>query len=380
MDFRLSEAQQQIKDTTRRFADEVITPRLAEMGSSDEYFADVLHRMSDLGIMGVPFPEAHGGSGADWVSMAICMEEIARGDVSLGEVLNVNTLVADELLQFGTEAQKQEWLGPIVRGEKIGAFGLTEAQAGSDAGATQTEAALDGDEWVIKGSKRFVINIGLDNASIILITARTKQGEKNVVNTFIVRKDTPGLEPGKRYEAMAECYPLAYEDLYFNDCRIPRGHLLGDEGKGFSQHLQVLQTGRIGISACCVGLAQACFEQSLKYAKERMQFGKPIFSFQGVSFKLADMAMQIELARNMVHKAAWLRDNGLPHLVECAYAKLFSSEMCEKCASDAVEIHGGYGLIKEYPVSRYWAQCKLLQIVQGTSEIQRVVISRNLSL
>lgn len=379
MDFRLSEEQQMIRDTARRFAEEVIAPRAAEMEATGEYPYDIMARMADLGMMGIPFPTAYGGSGGDWVGMHLCIEEISRADVPLGGLLDVTTsVVAQELFVFGTEAQKRRWLVPMARGKEIGAFGLTEPGAGSDAGATQTTAVADGEHWVVNGAKQFITNIGLDNASIVIITARTKEGSgREPINTLIVPKGTPGFTVGKRYDKMGWAHSPTHECV-FDDCRIPRENFLGKEGKGFAQHLAVLETGRISIAAMSVGLARACCEASLRYAKERVQFGKPIIAFQAVSFKLADMAMHIELARNMYLKAAWLKDNGLPHTLEAAYAKLFASEMAERCASDAFQIHGGYGFMNEYAVSRYYKTCKILQIVEGTSEIQRLVISRNL--
>jgi alkylation response protein AidB-like acyl-CoA dehydrogenase len=337
--------------------------------------------MADLGMMGIPFPSEYGGSGGDWVGMHICIEEISRGEVTLGGLLDVTTsVVAQELYVFGTKDQKEKWLIPMAQGKEIGAFGLTEPGAGSDAGATKTTALREGDTWVINGTKQFITNIGLDNASIVIITARTKgqkEGEKDIINTFIVPKGTPGFSLGKKYDKMGWQQSATHECI-FEDCHIPAAYFLGQEGKGLAQHLAVLQTGRISIAAMSVGMAQACLEASLKYAKERVQFGKPICSFQAVSFKLADMAMHIELARNMYLKAAWLKDNKMPHTLEAAYAKLFASEMCEKCASDAFQIHGGYGFMNEYAVSRYYKNSKILQIVEGTSEIQRLVISRNL--
>lgn len=379
MDFRLSEEQQMIRDTARRFADEVIAPRAAEMEATGEYPYDIMARMADLGMMGIPFPTAYGGSGGDWVGMHLCIEEISRADVPLGGLLDVTTsVVAQELFVFGTEAQKRRWLVPMARGKEIGAFGLTEPGAGSDAGATQTTAVADGEHWVVNGAKQFITNIGLDNASIVIITARTKEGSgREPINTLIVPKGMPGFTVGKRYDKMGWAHSPTHECV-FDDCRIPRENFLGKEGKGFAQHLAVLETGRISIAAMSVGLARACYEASLRYARERVQFGKPIIAFQAVSFKLADMAMHIELARNMYLKAAWLKDNGLPHTLEAAYAKLFASEMAERCASDAFQIHGGYGFMNEYAVSRYYKTCKILQIVEGTSEIQRLVISRNL--
>jgi alkylation response protein AidB-like acyl-CoA dehydrogenase len=337
--------------------------------------------MANLGMMGIPFSMEYGGSGGDWIGMHLCIEEISRGDVTLGGLLDVNTsVVAQELYVFGTEEQKQTWLIPMARGKEIGAFGLTEPESGSDAGATKSTAVRDGGTWVINGTKQFITNIGLDNASIVIITARTsarKDEEKDQINAFIVPKGTSGFSLGKKYDKMGWQQSATHECI-FEDCRIPAANFLGKEGKGFAQHLAVLETGRISVAAMSVGMAQACLDASLKYSKERVQFGKPLYSFQAISFKLADMAMHIELARNMYLKAAWLKDNKMPHTLEAAYAKLFASEMCEKCASDAFQIHGGYGFMNEYAVSRYYKNCKILQIVEGTSEIQRLIISRNL--
>jgi alkylation response protein AidB-like acyl-CoA dehydrogenase len=381
MDFRLTEEQQMIKDMTRKFVNEVVAPKAEELEAKGEYPYQIIAQMADLGMMGIPFPVEYGGSGGDWVAMHLCIEEISRGEITLGGMLDVTTsVVAQELHVFGTEEQKQKWLIPMARGKEIGAFGLTEPDAGSDAGATRSTAVRDGDEWIINGSKQFITNIGLDNASMVVITARTKakrEGEKDIINTFIVPKRTPGFSLGKKYDKMGWNQSATHECI-FEDCRIPAANFLGNEGKGFAQHLAVLETGRISIAAMSVGMAQACLDASLKYARERIQFGKPIYSFQAVSFKLADMAMHIELARNMYLKAAWLKDNKMPHTLEAAYAKLFASEMCERCASDAFQIHGGYGFMNEYAVSRYYKNCKILQIVEGTSEIQRLIISRNL--
>jgi len=379
MDFRLTEEQQMIRDMARKFVDEVVEPRAEEMDATGEYPYRIMEQMSDLGMMGIPFPVEFGGSGGDWVGMHLCIEEMSRGDITLGALLDVTTsVVGQELYVFGTDEQKKKWLVPMAMGKEIGAFGLTEPGAGSDAGATKTTAIKDGGSWIINGTKQFITNIGLNNASILIITARTKAekaGEKDQINTFIVPKGTPGFSLGKKYNKMAWNHSATHECI-FEDCRIPAGNFLGKEGKGFAQHLSVLETGRISIAAISVGVAQACLEKSLKYAKERIQFGKPIYSFQAVSFKLADMAMNIELARNIYMKAAWLKDSGLPHTLEASYAKLFASEMVEKAASDAYQIHGGYGFMNEYAVSRYYKGCKILQIVEGTSEVQRMVISR----
>lgn len=381
MNFALSEENQMIKDMTRKFVDENVIPHVEEWDKTGEYPYHVMAQMGELGMMGIPFPEKYGGSGGDWVGMHVCIEEIARGDVTLGAVLDVTNIITAELNEFGTEEQKQKWMIDMAQGKTLGAFGLTEPGAGSDAGATKTTAMLDGDEWVINGTKQFISSIGFNNASIIVITALTgksEEGKRSQINTFIVPRDAPGFTLGKRYAKMS-WHHFATNECIFEDCRIPKGNFLGVPGKGFSQHLAVLETGRISIGACAVGLAQACLEASLKYAKDRVQFGKPIYSFQAISFKIADMAMNIELARNMVLKAAWMLDNNIPHTLEASYAKLFASEMCEKVASDAYQIHGGYGFMDEYAVSRYYRSCKVLQIVEGTSEVQRLIIARSLA-
>jgi short/branched chain acyl-CoA dehydrogenase len=381
MNFDLTEEHTMIRDMARDFAAEIISPRAEEMERTGEYPHDIIEKMAETGMMGIPFPEEYGGSGGDWVGMHLCIEEISRGDITLGAMLEVTTtLVAQELFVFGTEDQKQQWLIPIVQGSKIGAFALTEADAGTDAGALRASAVLDDNAWVLNGTKQFITNIGLDNASIVLVAASTGKGEngKNIVSTFIVPKDAPGFKLGKRYEKMA-WHASATHEVILEDCRIPKTNLLGDPKRGFAQHLAVLETGRLGMAAVSVGVAQACLDESLRYAQERSQFGQPIFNFQGIEFKLADMAVSIELARNQYLKAAWLKDQGREHTFETAVAKLYATEMLEKVASDAVQIHGGYGCMDEYPVSRYYRGAKIPQIVEGTSEVQRIVIGRCLS-
>jgi alkylation response protein AidB-like acyl-CoA dehydrogenase len=382
MNFDLTEEHKMIRDMCRSFSYEVIAPRAEEVERTGEYAYDIINQMAELGMMGIPISEEYGGSGGDWVGMHLCIEEISRGDVTLGALLDVTTsVVAQELDVFGTEEHKKKWLIPIARGEKIGAFGLTEPDAGSDAGSIRTTAVLHGNEWVINGTKQFITNIGLDNANIIVITAITKktaQG-RGRISTFIVPKDSKGFFLGKRYEKIG-WHGSATHEVIFEDCRIPADNLLGSPTKGFSQHLAVLQTGRISIAAISVGVAQACLDESLRYAKERVQFRTPISSFQTIQFKLADMSAAIELARNQYLKAAWLKDQGRKHTFEATVAKLFASEMLEKVASDAVQIHGGYGLMAEYPVSRYYKGAKVLQIVEGTSEVMRIILSRELGL
>lgn len=382
MNFDLTEEHKMIRDMTREFADEVISPQAEELERTGEFPYEIVGKMAELGMMGIPFPEEYGGSGGDWVGLHLCIEELSRGDVTIGAFLDVTTtVVAQELYAFGTEDQKKEWLVPIAKGEKIGAFGLTEPDSGSDAGALRTTAVLKGDDYVLNGTKQFITNIGLDNASLVLVAAKTEDPAhpgRDIISTFIIPKDTPGLTLGKKYDKMSWRSSSTHE-LILEDCRIPREYLLGDPDRGFAQHLAMLETGRISVGAAAVGLAQACFEEAVKYSKERVQFKQPIFNFQAVQFKLADMAVAIELGRNQYLKAAWLKDQGRKHTFEATVTKLFCSEMAEKVASDAVQIHGGYGYMNEYPVSRYYKSAKLLQIVEGTSEVQRTILGRILA-
>lgn len=380
MNFDLTEEQKMIRDMTRDFADEVVAPRAEEMDRTGDYPYDIIKKMAELGMMGIPFPEEYGGSGGDWISTNLCLEELARGDAAVSALVEVTLVIAEELYAFGTEEQKKRWLIPIAKGEKIGAFGLTEPDSGSDAGALRTTAVKDGDAWVLNGAKQFITNIGLDNASLILVAAQTEKAAdgKKKTATFIVPKDTPGFNLGKRYDKMAWNASATHE-VILEDCRVPQENLLGDPNRGFSQHLAALQCGRIMIAAIAVGVAQACLDEALRYSKERVQFKQPIFNFQAIQFKLADMAVSIELARNIYLKASWLRDEGRPHTFEATAAKLYASEMLEKVASDAVQIHGGYGYMNEYPVSRFYKGAKLLQIVEGTSEVQRMLIGRMLA-
>jgi len=380
MDLDLTDEHKMIRDMARDFSDEVIAPRAEDMERTGEPPYDIIAQMAELGMMGIPFSEEYGGSGGDWVGTHVCIEEISRGDLTLGALLDVTTsVVGQEMDVFGTEEQKKKWLVPIARGIEIGAFALTEPDSGSDAGALRTKAVPEGDEWILNGTKQFVTNIGLNNASVVLVAAISGKNEKgNIISTFIVPKSAPGFQLGKKYEKMTWRASATHE-VILEDFRLPKKNLLGDPNRGFAQHLAVLETGRISIAAVSVGVAQACLDQSLRYAQERTQFGKPIFDFQTIQFKLADMAISIELARNQYLKAAWLKDRKRKHTFEATIAKVFASEMLEKVASDAVQIHGGYGYMVEYPVSRYYQGAKLLQIVEGTSEVQRMILGRMLS-
>jgi len=377
MNFDLTDEQKMIREMARNFAREVIAPRGEEIEQTGEYPYDIISQMADLGMMGIPFPESYGGSGGDWVGMHLCLEELAWGDLPVAMILiDAVCLTGQELYVFGNEDQKRKWLVDVIKGKETGAFALTEPDSGSDAKALKTRATLQGDYWVLNGTKQFVTNIGLETSSIALVAAISGKDEKgNIISAFIVPKNAPGFVLGKRYRKLA-MHALPTHEVNLEDCMVPRENLLGDPSKGFAQHLAVLQTGRISMCAVAVGVARACLEQSLRYSKERIQFGQPIFNFQAVQFKLADMAVSIELARNQYLKAASLKDHGKRHQFEATVAKLFGSEMLEKVASDALQIHGGYGYMEEYPVSRYYKYAKLLQIVEGTSEVQRMVIGR----
>ncbi len=378
MNFNLSTEQVMVRDLCRNFAKNEIKPIAEELDKTGQFPYEVWKKMGDLGICGIPFPGECGGWGLDWLAMIIAIEEISRGDASLGNsLLDSVTLPMNLLCTYGTEEQKMKWLMPLATGEKIGAFGLTEAQAGSDTSAIQTRAVLEEDEWVINGTKQFITNAGLRHNSLAIIAAVTGEGEKGrkKVSNFIVPTGVGGYNFGQRYKKMGYRSSETRE-LIFDDCRIPKENILGNPDKGISQFLMALQTSRIGFAAHSVGLAQAIFDVSLAYAKEREQFGRPIGKFQAIRFKLADMLMEIELARLMTYKAAWQKDGEENYFATSTFAKLFASETAKRCADRGVQIHGGYGLMDEYPISRYWREVKFEEILEGTSEIQRLNIAR----
>jgi short/branched chain acyl-CoA dehydrogenase len=381
MDFDLTEEQLMFKQMVREFADNEIAPVVAELDEKAEFPYELQAKMADMGLFGLPIPEEYGGSDADIVTYAVAVEEISRVSAALGITIAAHTsLTARPILQYGTEEQKQKWLVPLAQGTGLGAFGLTEPEAGSDAGNTKTTAVLDGDEWVINGTKCFITNSGTDISLLVVITAVTGDeiGKKEISN-IIVPNGTPGYTVAPKYRKMG-WHSSDTHELSFSDCRVPEENLLGDRGAGFKSFLKSLDCGRIGVAALSIGLAQGCLEESVKYAKERVAFGRPIGQYQAVSFKCADMAMEIELARNATMKAAWLCDQGRPYRKEAAFAKLFASETCMRAASNAVQIHGGYGYIEDYPVCRYFRDAKIMEIGEGTSEVQRIVISRELGL
>jgi butyryl-CoA dehydrogenase len=378
MDFHLTTEQQMIRDLCKNFVKNEIAPIAEEMDQTGQFPYPVWKKMGDLGMIGIPFPEEYGGGGMDWLSMMIAIEEISRGDASLGvSLLDSVTLPANLIFTFGTEEQKQQWLIPLATGEKIGAFGLTEAQAGSDANAIQTRAVLDGEEWVINGTKQFITNAGLKHNSLVIIAAVTGQGEgtRKRISNIIVPTGVGGYNFGEKFKKMG-WRASETRELIFDECRVPKANILGNPEKGYAQFMMALQTSRMGFAAHSVGLAQAIFDVSLAYAKEREQFGRTISKFQVTQFKLADMLMEIELARLMVYKTAWQKDNGENYFSTSTYAKIFASETAKRCADQGVQIHGGYGLMDEYPISRYWREVKFDEILDGTSEIQRLNIAQ----
>ncbi len=380
MDFALSDEQQMIRDMCREFAEDEIKPRAEQMDHTAAFPYDLVRKMGELGLLGLPFPEAYGGAGADFLAYCVALEEIGRGDAAVAITMEAHTsLGATPFFLFGSEEQKQEYLVPLARGEQLWAFGLTEPGAGSDSAGTQTRAELCDGAWRINGAKNFITNAGTDMTGGVTITAVTgtmPDGHKEITN-LIVPRGTPGYVIGNPYHKMgwraSDTRPLSFED-----CRVPEGNILGNRGDGFRQFMRILDAGRVAIAAMSVGLAQACLDESLKYARERQQFGRPINTFEAIQFKLADMATEIELARLMYYKAAWLHLRDEPYTREASMAKLYASETAKRCADRAVQIHGGYGFMDEYPVSRYWRNVKAHEIGEGTSEVQRIIISKQL--
>lgn len=377
MDFAFSEEQEIFRKSVREFAEKEIMPRAQEIDQKGEFPWDIIKKMAGLGLMGLPFPEEYGGSGGDTISYAIAVEEIARASGSVAITLSAHiSLACGTIYLFGNEEQKRKYLVPMARGEKLGAFGLTEPGAGSDAAAIKTRAILDGDEWIINGQKIFITNGSVADVVVIAAVTDPAKGKRGISN-FIVEKGTPGFRIGREEDKMGLRGSVTSE-LIFEDCRIPRENLLGKEGEGYKQFLITLDGGRIGIGAMAVGLGMAALEASVKYAKERVQFGQPIAEFQAIQWMLADMATELEAARLLVYRAAWLKEQGQRFTKEAAMAKLFASEAAVRACYKAIQIHGGYGYMKDYPVERLYRDARLTTIGEGTSEIQRLVIARYL--
>ncbi len=377
MTFALSDEHEAFRKVVREFAEAEIAPH-AEGWDRDHVFPfDVVHKMGDLGLMGLLFEERYGGSGGVFTSLCVAIEEIGRVDQSMGITLEAAVgLGINPIHRFGTEEQKNRWLPDLTAGRALAAFALTEPDAGSDAGATKTRARLDGDEWVINGSKSFITNAGTSITSVITMTALTGPGE---ISTIMVPAGTPGLIVEAPYRKMG-WHASDTRGLVFDDCRVPADNLLGERGRGFHQFLATLDDGRIAIAALAVGLAQACLEHSVEYAKVRQAFGGPIGRYQAIAFKCADMAVKVDAARLLTYRAAWLRDQGRPIKEAAAKAKLFATEAAVDATREATQIFGGAGFMDDSPVARFYRDAKVLEIGEGTSEIQRLVISRELGL
>jgi alkylation response protein AidB-like acyl-CoA dehydrogenase len=377
MDFELAPEQEAFRKVVRDFAEAEIGPHAEEWDRDHTFPVDTVLAMGELGLFGLPFPEEYGGSNADFTTVCLAIEELGRVDSSMAITLSAGVgLGANPIYSFGTEEQRQRWLPDLCAGRALGAFGLTEPDAGSDAGATRTKADLVDGEWVIDGAKAFITNSGTDITSVITVTARTGPGE---ISAIIVPAGTPGLTVEAPYRKMG-WHASDTHGLLFDGCRVPEANVLGERGRGLKQFLAILDDGRIAISALAVGLAQACLEQSVAYANSRHAFGQPIGRYQAVAFKCADLAVMVENARNLTYKAAWLKDHGRPFKQAAAMAKLYATEAAVTATREATQIFGGYGFIDETPVSRFYRDAKILEIGEGTSEIQRLVISRELGL
>ena len=377
MDFSLSEEQRLLQKTVREFAETELGPHAREWDERQEFPRQVFTKLGEMGLMGVVWPPEYGGSGLTTLDYAIVLEELAR--VEAGVALSVaahNSLCSGHIFLAGSEEQKKRFLAPLARGEKIGCWGLTENSAGSDAGGTKTTAVRDGAHWVLSGSKTFITNGRVADTAVVMAVTDRAKGKKGI-SAFLVERGTKGFRAGKKEDKLG-VRSSDTSELIFEDCRIPAENLLGQEGHGFIDTLRILDRGRIGIAAFSVGIAQASLEASIKYAGGRRQFGHAIAEFQAVQFKIAEMATKVAAARLLTFRAAALRDEGREHTTESSMAKLFASETAVEVATEAIQIHGGYGYVKEYPVERYWRDSKLGTIGEGTSEVQRLVIAREL--
>ena len=380
MNFDLTDEQRRWRDLARDFAQDEIRPRAAQLDREQKFPYDVVSKMSRLGFMGLTLPEEYGGSGGDFVGYNLALEEISRADTSVGITMEAHiSLGCAPLAAYGTPEQKEKFLARCATGEHLWAFGLTEDNAGTDAGGTETTAELRDGEWVINGSKKWITNGGTDITAGVTAIAKTGEREngKPELTAIIIPQDTPGFTRGEPYEKTG-WRASDQRPLFFEDCRVPEENTLGERGRGFHQFLATLDAGRVAVAALSVGLAQACFDEALARAKERRQFGKSIAEFQAIQFKLADMVMEIELARNLVLKTAWMRDQGRPFGREASMAKVFASETAKRAADQAVQIWGGEGFMETSAVARYWRQVKINEIGEGTSEINRQIIARSL--
>jgi short/branched chain acyl-CoA dehydrogenase len=380
MDFGFDDETALLQRTVQQFAREVVAPAAGELDRTHSFPYEIVAQMAELGWMGIPFPEEVGGAGGTSLQYAIAVEELTRADSSVAITMCAHTSLGTQpIYLFGDAEQREQWLPRLCAGEILGAFGLTEPEAGSDAGNVRTRARLDGSEWVVDGAKQFITNAGTEISGVVCITARTDHGggDQPEISNLIVPSGTPGYEPGEPYRKMgwnaSDTRPLS-----FADCRVPEENLLGPRGAGFKQFLQVLDIGRIGVAAMGVGLAQGALDEALAYAKERRAFGRPISRFQTIQAKLADLATEIEAARLLTYRAAWLKDQGKSFGLTAAQAKLKTGRLAVRATEEAVQIHGGYGFIEEYPVCRFYRDAKILTIGEGTDEVQQMVIARAL--
>ena len=377
MEFELSEEQKQIKMSVREFAEAEIAPHVMEWDEAQHFPIELKPKLAELGLMGVIFPEEYGGSGMGYIEYATIIDELSRVDGSVGiSVAAHNSLCANHIYEFGNEAQKQKYLVPLARGEHLGAWGLTEPSAGSDASGTRSTAVRQGDGWVVNGSKNFITHaINADTCVAVAVTDRAQSSRG--ITAFVFEKGMPGFAPSKKENKLG-LRASETASVVFEDCYVPDTNRLGDEGQGFINAMQILDGGRISIAALAVGIAQGAYESALRYSKERQQFGRPISEFQAIQFKLANMATQIDAARLLMYRAAWLKDQRRKVTKESSMAKLFASEMSVNVCEEAIQIHGGYGYTKDYPAEKYWRDSKLCTIGEGTSEIQRLIIAREI--
>ncbi len=377
MNLDLSEEHELLRRTVREFAEERIAPVAEELDREHRFPYEIVTELGELGLMGIPVPEEYGGAGGDTLAYAIAIEELTRVDSSVAITVAAHTSLGTmPFLLFGTEEQKREWIPQLASGERLAAFGLTEPGAGSDAGATRTRAELRDGEWIVNGAKIFITNAGTDISACVTITARTGDDE---ISNIVVPNGASGYEVSEPMRKMG-WRASDTRELSFRDCAVPEGNLLGPRGAGFAQFLEILDGGRISVAAMGLGLAEGAYELARSYAREREQFGKPIAEFQAIQFALVDMATEIEAARGLVYRAAWLKDEGRPFALEAAMAKLYTGELSKRVADRALQVHGGYGFMDEYAISRLYRDQKVLEIGEGTNEVQRMVIARHLGL
>jgi len=378
MDFRLTAEQELLRHSVREFAEAEMRPHVREWDQAQQFPADLVPRLAALGLMGIQFPEEYGGAGMSAIDYCICIEELARVDPAVAlSVAAHNGLCAAHIALAGSKQQKQQYLVPLARGDKIGAWGLTESTSGSDAAAMRTTAAKSGEDWVLNGSKTFTTHGRVGDVLVVMAVTSPRAARSKGISAFIVEKGTPGFSPGRKEDKLG-MRASDTSEVRLESCRVPADHLLGKEGHGLIDAMQVLDAGRIGIAALAVGLAQGAYEAAVRYARERKAFGKTIGSFQAIQWKLADGATRIEAARLLTYRAAYLKDRAVRTTLESAMAKLYASEIAVKAADDCVQIFGGYGFVKDYPAEKYFRDVKLTTIGEGTSEIQRLVIARQL--